>query len=107
MLWSRKSSVENIDCQTVMGRLERGEPCFLLDVREADEYEEGHIPGSVWIPLAELPDRLTELPKDQEIVAVCHSGGRSAMATRILNSQGFQAKNLVGGMLEWPGAVTR
>lgn len=99
--------MDEIDCKTVIGMLERSEPCYLLDVREADEYEEGHIPGTVWIPLGDLPERVDELPKDQPIIAICHSGGRSAMATRFLNSQGFHTKNMVGGMLDWTGPVTR
>lgn len=101
------SSVATIDCVTVADKLAQGEKCVVLDVREADEYEAGHIPGSVWIPLDELPGRIEELPTDQEIFAVCHSGGRSAVATRLLNNHGYNTKNMIGGMVDWAGAVTR
>ncbi len=75
---------------------------FILDVREPAEWADYHIPGSTLIPLGTLPDRLTELPRDREIVVVCHSGNRSARGRDILRNAGFtQVTSLSGGLLKW------
>ncbi|MEA3191591.1 MAG: sulfur-carrier protein adenylyltransferase/sulfurtransferase [Thermoplasmata archaeon] len=79
----------------------RASACFILDVREPDEFEESRIPGAVLVPLGELPRRLEELPKDRRIVCVCAVGGRSARATDYLRSRGYDAVNLRGGMRAW------
>lgn len=69
----------------------------LLDVRTADEFAAGHIPGALLIPVDELRARLQELPRDREIVAYCQVGQRGYLATRILRQKGFQVVNLGGG----------
>ena len=73
----------------------------LLDVREDDEWDAGHIDGAQHIPLGELGDRLSELPTGQHIVAVCRSGGRSGSAVRGLKTLGYEAENLDGGVTAW------
>src|ERR1700733_11295270 len=74
----------------------------LLDVREPDEYALCKIPGSLLIPLGELPARFSELPKDKEIIVHCHHGGLSAQAVNFLAEQGFEkVKNLAGGIDAW------
>ena len=75
----------------------------VLDVREQDEWDHGHIEGAQHIPLVELADRFEEVPAEQTLV-VCKVGGRSAQATAWLSSQGRDAVNLDGGMLDWHGA---
>jgi rhodanese-related sulfurtransferase len=80
---------------------------FVLDVREPSEYHQGHIPGSVLIPLGTLPERLQDLPSDRQIVVVCRSGYRSGTATKILRTAGLQALNMVGGMNAWRGPIDR
>jgi molybdopterin/thiamine biosynthesis adenylyltransferase/rhodanese-related sulfurtransferase len=83
-------------------RLDAGEKIFILDVREPNEYQINRIPGSTLIPLGELPRRYQEIDRDQEIVALCKMGGRSAKATDFLRSVGFtRVKNLRGGILDW------
>ena len=83
-------------------RVDAGDDVFILDVREPNEYQICRIPGSVLIPLGELPRRYAELPKDKDIVAHCKMGGRSAKATEFLQSVGFKrVKNLKGGILDW------
>jgi molybdopterin/thiamine biosynthesis adenylyltransferase/rhodanese-related sulfurtransferase/molybdopterin converting factor small subunit len=83
-------------------RMDAGDDVFILDVREPNEYQICRIPGSVLIPLGELPRRYAELPKDKDIVAHCKMGGRSAKAMEFLQSVGFKrVKNLKGGILDW------
>lgn len=74
----------------------------LVDVREPHEWEAGHAPAAIHIPLAELPGRIGELPETDDAVAiVCRSGGRSARAVQWLAQQGYDVVNVEGGMLEW------
>ncbi|MDH3282927.1 MAG: rhodanese-like domain-containing protein, partial [Gammaproteobacteria bacterium] len=73
-------------------------------VRESNEYtgDLGHIPGSSLMPLPQLRERLDKLDKDEPIVTVCRSGGRSAQAATLLAKAGFaKVANLRGGMLNW------
>ncbi len=70
---------------------------FLLDVRTPEEFEQGHIPEAVNIPVDELRHRLSEIPQDCEVIAYCQVGQRGQLATRILLQTGFRASNLGGG----------
>jgi rhodanese-related sulfurtransferase len=80
-----------------------GEFC-LLDVRLPKEYERGHIPGSVLIPIAQLPERKGELDPKKLTIAYCAIGGRSRAAASILQDAGFAAAyNLKGGFNAWNG----
>jgi rhodanese-related sulfurtransferase len=72
---------------------------FLLDVRLPAELVLESVPGAVNIPLPQLRARLAELPKDREIHVICRSAQRAYYATRILLQNGFQAKNISGGIL--------
>ena len=73
----------------------------VLDVRDEDELEDGHIPGSFHIPLSQLRHRFAELPKDHEIVAYCQTGQRSYYACRFLAQNGFRVRNLTGSYRTW------
>ncbi len=73
----------------------------LLDVRDPDEFEEGHIDGAINLPLNELRGRLDELPRDRELWLYCRVGQRGYYATRLLLQHGFRAKNLPGGYLTY------
>ena len=84
-------------------RLDHGEQTFVLDVREPEEVEEWAFPGAHHIPLGQLGNRTDELPADELIVVVCHSGVRSAMAADALGRAGWQAANLAGGVVAWVG----
>jgi rhodanese-related sulfurtransferase len=77
---------------------------LLLDVRENDEWDAGHVSGAVHIPLGQLVERVDELPDDRQVVVVCRSGARSARAAAFLGSSGFDAINLAGGMHAWAAA---
>ncbi|MPV36066.1 rhodanese-like domain-containing protein [Georgenia subflava] len=75
----------------------------LLDVREQDEWDAGHAPGAVHIPMGDLPERIDDIPEG-ELLVVCRSGGRSARSVAWLNQAGFDAYNLEGGMKDWQQA---
>ena len=82
--------------------LDRGENLVILDVREPQEYQINRIPGSILIPLGDLPKRYVELDPNAAIVSQCKSGVRSAKAQEILYSKGFtNVRNLTGGILGW------
>ena len=77
---------------------------YLLDVREADEWEAGHAPEAVHLPMSEITARLEEVPADREIYVICKVGGRSAQVVGFLNGQGRETVNVAGGMLAWAAA---
>lgn len=73
----------------------------LLDVREQDEWDAGHAPEALHIPMGELSARLDDLPADNPVYVICRSGGRSARVTAFLNANGWDATNVDGGMQSW------
>ena len=77
------------------------EPPLVLDVREPWEIEKASLAGITAIPMREIPARAAELPREREIVAVCHHGGRSMQVAMFLEQQGFRLHNLTGGMDAW------
>jgi rhodanese-related sulfurtransferase len=77
-----------------------GSVCF-LDVRERDEYEAGHLEGSVHIPIGEISARWRELAPDDVVVVVCQVGQRSGLVTEFLRTEGLAAHNLEGGLEGW------
>lgn len=95
----------NIHPREVQRRLERGEKLNLLDVRERDEWESGHLPGARHIPLGFLQARYGELDPDEETIVICRSGNRSALACAFLASMGYKVANMQGGMNEWEGKI--
>lgn len=97
--------MKEISVQDVQQSLENGEQLHLIDVREVAEVAEGHIPGVVNIPLGLLEFRMHELDKNKSYIMVCRSSARSGQATAFLTSQGYDAANMVGGMLAWQGDV--
>lgn len=83
----------------------QSEGAFILDVRQPDEWTEGHIEGATLIPLDELGNRLNEIPKDSKVVVVCRSGNRSAQGRDLLLLNGFtQVTSMAGGMNAWVSA---
>jgi rhodanese-related sulfurtransferase/glyoxylase-like metal-dependent hydrolase (beta-lactamase superfamily II) len=74
---------------------------LLLDVREADEWDAGHAPEAIWIPLGEVQARVAELPVNGPIVAICRSGGRSRAVAEALTAAGYDVVNVEGGMRAW------
>ncbi len=92
---------KQISADDVAARLGTDREPFIVDVREPDEVAEWAIPGAVNIPMHELTRRVGELPRDEPVVVVCASGGRSAQATSELTRAGFDAHDLAGGMAAW------
>jgi rhodanese-related sulfurtransferase len=96
------AGTEEVTREELLDRVRAGH-ATVIDVRPVEEYAAGHIPGAVSIPLEELPERLAELPADQEIVAYCR-GAYCVLAhdaVRLLTAQGRAARRLADGMLEW------
>jgi len=87
---------------TVQQLLERDD-VPLIDVREADEFAAGHVPGAVNLPMSVLGGRLDELP-DGAFDVICQVGGRSARVVQALEARGYDATNVDGGTGEWAAA---
>jgi rhodanese-related sulfurtransferase len=94
--------MEALDRNALRERVARDE-VTVLDVRPVEEYEAGHIPGALSVPLKELESRLERLPRDQEIVAYCRGPYClfAAEAVERLRAHGFQARRLEDGVFDW------
>ena len=98
-------TTSDIQVEELKRRLDAGDNIYVLDVREPHEYQICNIGGHL-IPLNDLPNRLSELDKNSEIVAHCKMGGRSAKAVDLLRKSGFKnVRNLTGGILAWADRV--
>jgi len=73
----------------------------LIDVREPEEFEAFRVPGAKLIPLADVPERVEEIPEDERVYVICGSGARSARAVDFLNRQGLDTVNVAGGSKAW------
>ncbi len=89
--------------QQVAELLERGE-IQLIDVRQPEEREAGRIAGDRFIELARLPGEADSIDFNRPVVFYCRSGARSAMATEAFRGSGFDAHNMLGGLLDWAAA---
>jgi rhodanese-related sulfurtransferase len=94
--------LEPVDRGTLLDRVRRGE-VTVLDVRPSEEYRAGHIPGALSVPLADLEQRLAELPRDREVVAYCRGPYcvLAVEAVRLLREHGFRAVRLEDGVSDW------
>ena len=79
----------------------------LLDVREPYEIDICKVKGSLFIPMNEIPQKVEQLDKDKNYAVLCHSGVRSLHVTNFLNSQGFRALNVIGGIDSWATHVDK
>lgn len=80
------------------------EGAVVVDVREPDEYARGHVPDAILMPLATVPVRYSELPRDEPLYFVCAVGARSMQAAQFLAQLGFDARNVAGGTYDWMSA---
>ena len=103
----RRPTAGILDVTTLKQKLDRGEKPFILDVRTRMEWEICHLDDSTLLPLNELPGRAAEMvPREREIVVICHSGIRSAAAVEWLAGEGYRSvSNLTGGIDAWAAAI--
>lgn len=78
------------------------EEIYLLDVRNIEEYQDGHIPQAHLLPLPELAARMQSVPRDVPVFIYCRSGQRAGTAKRKLQSAGYQNVYNIGGVMQWP-----
>src|SRR5690625_440163 len=78
-------------------------PLHLLDVREEDEYKQGHIKGATLFPMSEFATLLPKLDPNTHYYLICRSGRRSADLGKYLAAKGYNVTNIEGGMLDWEG----
>ncbi|HXG20161.1 MAG TPA: metalloregulator ArsR/SmtB family transcription factor [Methylomirabilota bacterium] len=97
-----QAPLEAVDRKDLLKRVRKG-LATVLDVRPVEEYRAGHIAGAISIPLAELRDRLAELPRDHAIIAYCRGPYcvLAAQAVEFLQKQGFKALRLEDGVVDW------
>jgi molybdopterin/thiamine biosynthesis adenylyltransferase/rhodanese-related sulfurtransferase len=104
LLASVKAEIDEVSTMLLKEQLDAAEGPLLLDVREPDEWQEGHLPGALHIPRGYLEQRVEGLVPDRttEIVVYCAGGSRSAFATKTLNELGYEnVANLAGGFVDW------
>jgi rhodanese-related sulfurtransferase len=94
-------SMPSVNAAELNEKLKNGKRPLVIDVRQPEEYREGHIAGSKLIPLGELAEQVNKLPKEREIVCVCATGNRSRSATKLLLRAGLNAFDMQGGMFMW------
>jgi rhodanese-related sulfurtransferase/DNA-binding MarR family transcriptional regulator len=101
-----RDEVEPIGGEELRKRMRSGEPLVVIDVRPAEEYRSGHIPGARSVPLDELEKRLHELPRRREIVVYCRGPycAFAPEAVQTLRRAGFKASRLADGLPEWATA---
>lgn len=81
-------------------------PLNILDVREPEEYEEGHIPGAILTPISDFMKYISKIEKDKPYFIVCYSGARSQVVADYLGKNGFQVTNVMGGMSMYRGTLS-
>lgn len=89
--------------QEVAELIERGD-VQLIDVRQPEEHEAGRIAGDRLVVLSDLAAEVDSIDRNRPVVFYCRSGSRSAMATEAFRGAGFEAHNMLGGLLEWDAA---
>lgn len=101
------ASYTQISQQEAMAIMEEETGYVILDVRTAGEYEDGHIPGAVNLPVDEVDAKAADLltSKEQLILVYCRSGNRSKRASQILADQGYTNVKEFGGINTWPGEI--
>ena len=96
-----RPSVASVSVQEARDR--HGTGALIVDVREADEWVQGHIPGARHVPLSRFTQLLPTLPKDRDMLVICRSGNRSTRAATALHQAGYTVANVSGGMIAWQG----
>ena len=99
------SMINEIEVTELALLKEKGETIRVIDIRQPAELNSGIIPGSEALPMHIIPLRINEFKRDEKLIMVCRSGGRSAQACMFLQQQGYEnVFNLRGGMMAWAGS---
>lgn len=99
------SSINEIEVTELAQLKEKGETIRVIDIRQPAELSSGIIPGAEALPMHIIPLRINEFKRDEKLIMVCRSGGRSAQACMYLQQQGYEnVFNLRGGMMAWAGS---
>lgn len=100
---------ETISAEDAKKVMDSGEDIIILDVREQDEYDEGHIAGAILIPYTEIENKAQELlhDKDKKILVYCRSGRRSKIAAESLAKLGYINVKEFGGIIDWPYEIEK
>ena len=100
---------EQITAEEAKKIMDSGEEHIVLDTREQDEFDEGHIPGAILIPYTEIENKAEEMlpDKDKLILVYCRSGRRSKIAAESLAKLGYTNVKEFGGIIDWPYEVEK
>jgi rhodanese-related sulfurtransferase len=94
--------INEIDSESLQGRIAGGDDVLLVDIRTPAEIAQGAIPDAMQLPMHLIPLRISELPRDRDVVLYCRSGARSYQACAYLAQQGYdRVLNLRGGIIAW------
>lgn len=104
-----KAMYEQITPEEAKEIMDSGEEHIILDTREQDEFDEGHIPGAILIPYTEIENKAEEMlpDKDKLILVYCRSGRRSKIAAESLSKLGYTNVKEFGGIIDWPYEVEK
>ena len=100
---------EQITAEDAKKIMDSGEEHIVLDVREQDEYDAGHIPGAILLPYTEIENEAEKLltDKDEQLLVYCRSGRRSKIAAEALARLGYTSIKEFGGIIDWPYEVEK
>lgn len=93
------AGIEQLDPHEAQRRIDAG--ALLVDVREADERAQALVPGSLWVPMSQIGERVGDLPRDRPLVLQCAGGVRSQQVAQWLAPQGFDVANQMHGLSGW------
>ena len=97
--------MKTIHVDELQEKLEAGESLHVVDVREQDEYDAGHIPNVRFLPMSEIGERYTELQEGETYYLICKAGGRSENVGRFLEQYGYDIVNVEGGAIAHGHAI--
>lgn len=96
-------TVKHITTEALLEEINAGTTTEIVDVREVEEYNDGHIDGVINLPLSDFENNYTALDKNKPHYIICKRGGRSMNAAIFLDGLGYDVTNVEGGMDEWTG----
>ena len=104
-----KAMYQQLTAEEAKKIMDSGEEHIILDTREQDEFDEGHIPGAILIPYTEIENKAEEMlpDKDNLILVYCRSGRRSKIASESLAKLGYTSVKEFGGIIDWPYEVVK